>query len=162
MSTPNEYIDLDSLIQVIDPAHPDSVAQFAIVVSGMTTEWLLNHGLPPEEVQAIAPECIMSLTILVIKRRGSIPPGRVIAWLREQTRNLVVRYWREADERETPPTMLTVGRAHEVLSGLNGTWKGYRRAARQLGVSAKWLRSHHREVEALLGNGAGESQDLSA
>jgi hypothetical protein len=157
----NTYTDFDFLADQMVASFPESFTEFAGAVSELVPEWLQSLGLTPAAAEAATPECIMSLALLIVRRRKEIPAGRVLNWLRMQTRNIYVKFWREADERDPSSTVLTAGRAAKIVNGLNGTWKNYRRVARQFGVRAGWLRQRHREMEARRVATAGGTTTLS-
>lgn len=141
-------IDFDVLIDGVVASDPDMVADFTDAMAEILPRWLREFRLSEAEVTSETPGCLLSLILLIVERRAEIQSGRVLLWLRKESRNLTVRFWRELDEKSSPPALLTAGRARRALVGLTGSRRSYHRAARQLGVPADWLRRSHREVQA--------------
>lgn len=149
----NSFIDFDRLIEQVANSDPHAIAEFTDVMAEILPQWLREIGFREATVASETPACLLSLILLVTERRGEIQNGRVIGWLREQTRNLTVRFWREVDEQSSPRVLLTAGRVWREVDGLGGSRQAYRRAARRLGVRSGWLRRRHREIRARLTGG---------
>jgi len=146
----NNIIDFDYLLERMQLLDPAAFDDFQDAVRDLVTDRLRASGLTEEEVQHDAPRHIMSLAVLIVQRSAEIEPGRVLEWLRIQTRNLVVRYWRESDQQASPAPLFTAGRTHQQLTKLDGQLANYSTVARQLGVPLGWLCSLHRRLLAHL------------
>lgn len=147
MVNPNitmDFTDFDFLLQRMALLEQAAFAEFEDALHAIVPDWLREWGLAEEEVERETPACLLALAVLVVQRRAEIKDGRVLVWLRIQTRNLTVRYWRETDQEASPPTTLTANDTREHLARLDGGWATYTPVARQLGVSPRWLRRWHR------------------
>jgi hypothetical protein len=151
------YIDHDRLRQQMARQKPDSFIEFADAVLVHLPGWLRQFGLTDEEIAREVPKCLLALAILVVQRRAEIKEGHVLDWLRTQTRNLVVQYWREADHRSTPPTTMTAKRTFQQLTRLEGGQTGYAPVAHALGVPSRWLGCRHRWLRACMVAGNSET-----
>lgn len=144
------FIDFDYLLQQMALLEQAAFTEFDDALRDLVSDWLREWGMAEAEVEREVPSCLLALAVLVVQRRAEIENGRVLAWLRIQTRNLVVRYWREADQQFSPATTLTAGRTRQQLAMLDGGRAAYSPVARQLGIPPGWLRRRHRRLLARL------------
>ena len=119
-------------------------AEFDDAMRGPILAWLTEFGMTEADIAVEAPRCLFALGIMTVQRRAEIDSERFLPWCRSQTRNMVVRYWREVDDRCAPPATLTARRVRDLAMSLDGTRKAYGQAARASGVPADWLRRRHR------------------
>jgi hypothetical protein len=137
-------IDFDDLLIRMGTLEQAAFSEFEDATHHILATWMKELGLSDAIITEAMPSCLLALGVLAFQRRAEIRQGRVLMWLREQTRNLVVRYWRKVDEQSTPPPKLTVHRVHRQVSKLDGNARTYVRTARRLNVPAGWLRRRHR------------------
>jgi hypothetical protein len=142
------FIDFDYLLQRMACLEQAAFTEFEDALRDLVCDWLRECGLAEEKIVREAPGCLLALAVLIVQRRTEIEDGRVLIWLRIQTRNLVVPYWRKADERSAPARTLTAGRTRQQLARLDAGRAPYSPVARQLGVPPGWLRRRHRRLLA--------------
>ena len=142
------FIDFDDLLDRMATLEQAAFTEFEDATHALVSTWLHDFGLPEATVNQTMPSCLLALGVVAAQRRAEIERGRVLIWLRVQTRSLVLRYWREADEQSSPPPKLTAHRARREASKLDGGTRRYARAARKLNVPPGWLRRRHRRLLA--------------
>ena len=140
------FIDFDYLLQRMVLLEHAAFEEFDDVFRDAVANWLREFGLAETDVARETPNCLLALGVMVVQRRAEIEKGRALVWLRVQTRNLVVRYWREAERQSPLSTQLTADRAHRQVCKLDGSTAAYSLVARELGVPSVWLRRRHRQL----------------
>ena len=142
------FIDFDNLLYRMATLEQAAFLEFEDSMRDIVMRWLLECGLTEAAAIRETPNCLLALAVMVVQRRTEIENGRVLTWLRLQTRNLVVDYWRETDQKSPFSPKLTAKRAREQVSGLDGSSAAYTRASKTLGVPPGWLRRRHRHILA--------------
>ena len=145
-----KLIDFDFPLERMVSLEQAAFVEFEEGLRDRIVGWLREIGLTEAEVSKETPRCLFALGILAVQRRREIAPGRFLVWCRIQTRNLVVRFWREAESKVAFPSNLTAGRVRKLTNSLDGTAKAYARAACSLGLSPGWLRRRHQSLLARL------------
>jgi hypothetical protein len=110
----------------------------------------MEFGMDRREAEVETERCLFALGVMIPQCAGEIPSGGLEEWLLAQTRNLIVRYWREHPPRSQnavvaamPPAV-----AWTVMSQLGDRGLPYRQAALVLAMPLDWLRTQHRRMLA--------------
>ena len=127
---------------------------FEDIMRDMVAEWLREYGFSEQLVALETPRCLLSLGIMVVRRRNEIKTGKAFSWCHKETRNLVLLYWRDSDSRDLPPLTLSARMMHRLAASLDGTMRTYEQVAHTLGVSPGWLRRRHKRLLAALAKSA--------
>ena len=106
--------------------------------------WLTDFGFDSKTVENETPRCLLELIVLVVERRAEIHNHGFLQWCHVAVRAFSLAYWREQSRIET--VTLSAAVLHESIEGIDGTRDAYKRTARILNVSPRWLRRRHRKV----------------
>src|SRR5579862_4380094 len=91
-------IDLDKLLDRMTDLEQAAFSEFEEIMRDIIAGWLREFYFSERLVATETPRCLLALGIMAVRRRDEIKQGDVLAWCHKQTRNLVLLYWREADE----------------------------------------------------------------
>ncbi len=142
------FIDFDCLLERMVHHEPEAFAEFDNGLRDIVVNWLRGFGKTEAELVSETPRVLLTLGIIVVQHHAEVQHGRVLAWLKAQTRNMTIRYWQELERKSFPLSGLSADRTLSQVSKLDGCKKTYRKVARALMVSPNWLRLRHRQIIA--------------